>query len=115
MDEKKILFEVLNIIGYQDNKVEFIQKFFAIIYTEALAELTTSLSDEVQEKLGQELEMAKEDEEAQKAIILKYLSKEEFDTLLTKITQTQFMDYLETIYPTLSADTRETLTAYLSS
>jgi histidyl-tRNA synthetase len=114
MDEKKVLFEVLTIIGYQDNKIDFVNKFFSYIYIEAIAQITSKLSEQTREKIGEELKNAS-DEESQKAIILRYLSKEEFDQKLTEITTAQFSDYLQAVSPTLSKEEQEKLTTYLSS
>lgn len=114
MNEKTILFDVLNIIDYKDDKIAFVDKFFSYIYIEAIAEITTQLSPEEQKKLGDELQKA-QDEEAQKAAVLRYLSKEAFDKRLTAITQAQFSDYLDTIYPTLTKEKQEELNTYLST
>ncbi|MBP9816067.1 hypothetical protein KBD09_02410 [Candidatus Woesebacteria bacterium] len=115
MDEKAILFEVLTIIGYKDSKMDFINKFFSYIYIEAIAQISTSLSDEESDQLRKELEENEDDAEGQKAVLLKHLSKEKFDALLTEITQSQFTDYLEAIYPTLSPEKKQELDTFLTS
>jgi hypothetical protein len=114
MDEKEVLFKILTIIGYKDNKINFINTFFAYIYTEAIAEIASELSKDQQKKLSEELEKT-DDAEAQKTIVLKYLSKDRFDELLTTITKLQLTDYLETIYPKLPDEKRLELTIYLNS
>ncbi len=115
MDEKAILFEVLTIIGYKDNKMDFITAFFSYIYIEAIGQISSSLNDEESDQFGKELEEHKDDEDSQKAIILKYLSKDKFDALLTKITEEQFTDYLASIYPTLPPEKKTELDSYLAS
>lgn len=115
MDEKAILFEVLTTIGYKDNKMDFINKFFSFIYIEAIAQISTSLSDEESDQLRKELEDNEDDAEAQKIALLKYLSKEKFDALLTEITKSQFTDYLEAVYPTLPPEKKTELDTFLTS
>ncbi len=114
MDEREVLHKILTIVGYKDSKLQFITTFFAYIYTEAIAEIGTSLSKDVQIKLADALEHA-DDEESQRDIILKYVPKEEFDKLLTVLTQTQLSSYIDAVFPTLPQEKQEALTTYLRS
>lgn len=114
MNEKEILFQVLHIINYQGEKITFVNKFFSLIYLQAITETSSELNPELQEKFVEELSSAK-DEEMKKIITLNYLSKEKFDQTLTSITQAQFTDYLETILPTLSLEKQKELTTFLST
>lgn len=109
-----MLFKILTIIGYKDNKLSFINTFFSYIYIEAIAEISTKLSKDQQNKLATELEKTN-DEEEQKEIVLKYLSKERFEELLTTITKLQLTDYLEAIYPKLPKSKQEELDDFLNS
>lgn len=112
MNEKDIIFNILTIIGYQDNKIEFVSSFFAQIFAEAIARTTYELSDSDRAKIGNELATA-EDEEAQKAIILQYMSQTKFEALLTEISREHLTDYLETIFPKLTEEKSERLSTYL--
>jgi len=114
MDEKDILFKVLTIIGYEDNKLEFINKFFSFIYIEAIAEIGTKLDTETQKKLVEELKKVT-DEASQKEIVLKYFSKAEFDANLTEATKKQFAEYLTVVIPTLPEEKKEELISFVSS
>ncbi|KXK10176.1 MAG: hypothetical protein UZ22_OP11002000908 [Microgenomates bacterium OLB23] len=114
MNEKDILFRILSIVGYKDSKLDFINKFFSYIYTEAIARITFELDEKTNKEIGIKLAQAKNEEE-QKTIILQYLSKDKFDALLAEITQAQLTDYLDTIYPKLSIDTQRELAKFLSS
>lgn len=114
MNERELLFQVLDIIEYQDNKQEFINTFYSLIYLEALEEITTKLNPELQKKLENELREAT-DEEAKKKLLLTYFSQEDFEQQLILTSQAQFREYLETVLPTLSHKKQEELTTYLST
>jgi hypothetical protein len=114
MNEKKTLLDILDIIDYQDDKPAFVDEFFSLIYAETVAQMDSELDEQSRKNLSQEFDNAKDNDDA-KEIILKYFSKEKFDEKITKITQEQFEDYLETIYPTLDEETQGKLTDYLNS
>lgn len=91
----------------------FVQQFFAIIYTETIAQLNADLSEDAKEALGNKL-TPDMDMEAARAVILEYIPQETFDRKLKEITQEQFKDYLDTVYPTLAAETKEKLDTFLA-
>jgi hypothetical protein len=114
MNERDILLKVLDIINYQDNKEEFVNKFFSIIYFETIRQLQYELSDQDKELFGKELGNVK-DENEQKNTILKYFPKKTFEDRITHVTSAQFSDYLNTIYPVLTDYKKEELTNFLNT
>lgn len=114
MNNQDILLHVLNIIGYQNDKLEFINKFFSIIHIETIAQLNADLTEEEKKNLEEELKNSTNEDEEEKAI-LKYFSKEKFDKKIFEVTRDQFTEYLERVYPTLRLEQKEELDKYLSS
>ncbi len=114
MNEKAVLLEILTIISYEDNKVNFVEQFFALILSEAIAETMTSLPPENKKKLEAELKEDMTLEEA-RSVMHKYISQEKFDARIQELTTAQLTDYLDTIYPTLSEETSQKLTDFLTT
>jgi len=114
MDERKILLQVLTIIEYQGDKNAFIATFFTFLYLQTIEDLLDTLDPESRKELEQIIRNPS-DEHALLSEINTYLSHEDFDKRLEHVTTTQFADYLETIYPTLSPQKQEQLTMYLST
>lgn len=113
MDGFKVLFDVLTIIDYQDNKEEFVNDFALIVLNEVFGEMLSKMPEEDKEKLVNEY-YAAEIESKKKEVLLRRFSIDDVEEKIAKVTEVQFLDYLEKIYPTLSADKQDELTEYLN-
>lgn len=82
---KNLFLQVLNIIGYADNKEEFADKFFQLCEQQTMANLVKSLPEE------------------QVAASLEETTKEVFN------------NYLQTVIPTLNTKQKAELESYLKS
>lgn len=110
----KVLFDVLNIIDYQDNKEEFVNEFVLIVLNEVFGEMLSRIPEADKEKIVNEF-YAVDSEDEKREVLLKYFSLDEVEEKISKVTELQFLDYLETIYPTLSSNKQDELTGYLNN
>lgn len=112
-DPQLILTEILNIIEYQDNKQEFIDKFFILCQKTALDNLIEKLPQEKKVELDQVLD--KDQTENSLTKISEIIEKEQYKQELENATKNQFQEYLEAVIPHLSQEQVEKLSAYLNS
>lgn len=111
---KEILIEVLNIIGYSEDKNIFVDKFIELCVQQALTKLIIDLTEEQQKSLKEELQN-KTDFQEIVIIIQKYINPQKTEEILKQTSSNLFEDYLKTIMPELNKEQSEKLTKYLNS
>ena len=111
-DVKQVLREILTIIDYQDDKETYINVFLQMCMQQALIDVVTMLSVEQQDELKQKL-LTEKDREKQKAIVVAYVTPEQYSEALTKVSQTEFSSLLQIIFRDLADPQKEKLQTYL--
>lgn len=109
---RDVLLQVLNIIGYSDNKEEFISKFLQLCEQQALINMINSLPEDRRSSLESALSKQNSPENIT-AILDKYLSKKDLAQAVQKATEDTFKSYLQSVIPTLSNSQRKDLDSLL--
>src|SRR5438874_1028197 len=105
---KDIIMQVLTIIGYEDDNNALADEFIRNCEKQALIDLLQELPQEKQGQLKQQIAEVT-DQEQQKAIILEYITPEQYQEALQQASASAFEGFLEEITPTLSDDQAEKL------
>ncbi|SRR6266699_2285849 len=113
-DVRNIILEILNIIGFEDNKEACADEFIHNSKAQALLDLLITLPPEQQERFKQQI-AGVTDQEQQKAIIAEYITPEQYTEALQQASQTAFEGLMKEIAPTLSAAQADKLQSYLNS
>ncbi len=115
MNDINIFFKkFLEIIDYPDDKQEFINKFTATIYLEAVRSLLSLLSEEKQSVIKQQLNIATTPE-AITEVVKNNFEKKAFEEALKTASQKVFADYTQTISEILSDEQKTKLQLFFSS
>lgn len=112
MNPKEIILQVLEIIGYQDDREKFSNDFLGLILQKSINDLAEKLSQDKIDQLRQRLSLTTP--EKLETLLKEYFSKEELDSSVRKVSESMFKEYLEEVSPTLSDTQRENLQNYLS-
>ncbi|MHB8598394.1 MAG: hypothetical protein ACYDER_16445 [Ktedonobacteraceae bacterium] len=111
-DPKDILIEILNIIGYEDEKESYADEFIQNCEKQALLDALKALPKERQETLRQKLAMAT-DQEQQKLLLKEYITSLEYTEILKKVAQNAFIELIDELMPTLSQEQITILQKYM--
>lgn len=114
---EEILSKVLQLIGFEGDKKDFIDKFLIVCQQQALADLIEGLPPEKQEELNQKLSQPEigEDIDKVKQIVEGYLTPEEYASALEKATAKVFQQFLQEMTTDLTPDQSQELGNYLKS
>ena len=110
---KQIILQVLEIIGYEDDKEKFANDFLSLCLQEALLNLTQELPQDKQDQLAQRMSLITPDKT--EALLLEYFPKEKVEEAVKEASRSTFEEYLQTITSTLNDDQGNKLEQYLSS
>lgn len=111
---RELFLEVLNIIGYSDDREEFTNQFFQLCEQQAIVNLVKSLPQDKQATL--QAESAKQtNPDPNNLLLKKYFTQEQIATNLEEATKVTFNSYLQTIIPTLNDKQKTELETYLKS
>ena len=108
-DPKTKLLELLDLIGYQDNKEEYIDSFFRLCEQQAFVDFFNTLPKDKQEAFIQ----IKDDKDKQKQLITEYISSLDYRRSLEQATQKLFSSFLDKVIPTLSPAQVNDLRAFI--
>ncbi|MBI4040069.1 hypothetical protein HY389_01805 [Candidatus Daviesbacteria bacterium] len=108
MELKKVILQILDIIGYQGDKESYAQKFVEVCYKQALLELILKLPENTP------VPEATNVEDIQK-FISEHFSKEEEVKALESTVSKNLKQYFEAVLPTLSDQQKTQLQNYLQS
>lgn len=115
MDElKNFISQFLEIINYQEDKIEFTNKFLSEVYLQAVDRLLKTLPADRQPLIIQHLESAKTPELLQQAVASQF-DKSALESALQNTMQEMFADYLKTIEPALSDQQKTNLKNYFQT
>lgn len=112
-DPKQIILQVLEIIGYEDDKDKYANDFLSLCLQKAFVSLTQDFPQDKQDQLTQRMSLISADKI--EGLLLEYFPKEKFETAVKEASRSTFEDYLKTIIPTLNDDQKNKLEQYLSS
>lgn len=113
MNPKQIILQVLEIIGYEDDKEKYANDFLSLCLQKALVSLSQELSQEKQDELTQRLSLTKPED--MEKLLLEFFSQEKYEEVVKTASQSLFEEYLQTIIPTLNEEQKNKLEQYLSS
>lgn len=113
-DLRDIFLAVLNLIEFTDNKDIYADEFIQNCEKQALLDLLTALPQDKQEAFKRQIARVT-DQEQQKAIILEYITPEQYQQALQKASATAFQGLIEEIIPTLSNEQAANLQTYFNS
>lgn len=113
-DPKNVILEILNIIGYSNDKNAFAEKFINNCLLQSLSNLIARLAKEKQDSIKRSLaENHTANELAQ--ILKKNFTAKEYSDALKTATENAFKKYLETVKPTLNQFQQKNLQVFLAS
>ena len=111
---RDIFLQVLNIIGYTNDKEEFTNKFFQLCEQQTVLSLIKSLPQDKQTSLQTELSKQTIPDPSN-LLLKKYFTEEQIANALQKATEETFNSYLQTVMPTLNDKQRTELGTYLKT
>jgi len=113
-DPKAIILNVLDIIGYEDDKKTYADTFMQLCRKQALIAAIQSLPRHQQEACSKEL-MQTSDEQEKSNILAKYITPRQYQHALQNAAQTLFSEFIKTLIPTLSPEQLTSLQTYLDA
>lgn len=113
MDEaRKILINVLHIIGYNKDKVRFANEFIDLCCRKAVIECISALNKEHKNVFDDEIKGIRELDKCI-MILQKFITREAYEKTLEKISSDMFVSYINSIIKALNKPKREKLRKYL--
>lgn len=112
MNPKEIILQVLEIIGYTDDREKFANDFLGLILQNSINNLSENLPQDKIDQLRQRLSLSKP--EKLETLLKDYFSGEELNDSVKKVSENMFKEYLEEVGPTLNESQKENLQKYLS-
>lgn len=113
-DPKEILIQILNIVGYKEDKNVFAERFIVLCQQQAFVEFIESLPRSLQEDLKAKI-INEKDKVKIKQAMENYVETKEFLDKLELVTARNFKEYIEAIIPTLTSEQKNNLQKFLSS
>lgn len=92
---KRIILQVLEIIGYEDDKDKFANDFLSLCLQQGLVDLMQELPEGKQVELTQRAGLVSP--EKMETLFLEYFSKEQLEVAIREASRSIFEDYLKTI------------------
>ncbi len=112
-DPKQIILQVLEIIGYTDNKEKFANEFLGLILQKSINNLAEKLPQDKIDQLRQRISLT--GPEKFENLLKDYFSGEELNESVKKVSENMFREYLEEVKPTLNDTQKENLQKFLSA
>lgn len=113
-DPKDMMIKILDIIGYQKDKVSYARQFMDLCFRKAILSAVEDLPQSQRDKMNEDLrginDVYPAIERIQKAV-----GKENYFTHLVKDSQDLFLAFIGAISPSLSTDKKNRLGVYLST
>lgn len=111
-DPKKILLDILAIVGYEKDKEMYVNSFYTLCANRTLYEALERLPKEKKEKFQLEFEQG-ENEQRKLEILKKYISDKEYTELLEEATSFTIQEFIQTLLPHLTKAQEEKLNNYI--
>ncbi|OGK22037.1 hypothetical protein A3C23_03055 [Candidatus Roizmanbacteria bacterium RIFCSPHIGHO2_02_FULL_37_13b] len=108
------MIQILNIIGYADDKQKFAQEFLTMCMAQTSAKVLANLPIEKQKEIQEKIKKAK-DQNKITSVLREYQNIDEYQRTLIDITKENFTEYIEKIMPTLTSEQKDKLLEFLSN
>lgn len=108
-DPKTILFQILDIIGYTDDKESFADKFIKSIYLQSFNDLFQTLPPEKQSEIQKQITEKSENPEKVIETLKGYFSETQIQEAIKNAAYEGLTQYINAIKDTLSADQKRDL------
>lgn len=112
-DFKTVILNILETIGFSDNKETFIAEFLKNIHLQSLLDLVETLTTDKQEELRNQLSVISDDQEKVSETLKKYFSEDQMQQSLKNAARDAISKYIQSISHTLSDSQRESLAQIL--
>ena len=109
----QVLYKILEIIDYKNNKEAFVQKFLTICKQEAIYNCLDNLPQGIQEQIKKEIQNLSVDECIK--VLQKHISQEQFQKELQSTSNNTLKEYVTSIAYTLSKGQKEKLKAFVEA
>lgn len=113
-EPKQIIINILNIIGYKDNKDIFAEEMVSLILKTAVFKSINDIPEKSKTTLMLRLKGINSLESASE-ILKNYVSISDFHNNLSSVTSLMMQNYLENIIPTLNPSQKNSLNEYLKN
>lgn len=109
MNNHNILLKILEIIGYSDNKNEFVDEFLKNIQMQSVIDLIQSLPQDQQSQIKKQLSVNPNDPNKAADVLKSYFNNEQIQEALKNASKTAMEEYIKAINPTLSSTQKNNL------
>lgn len=109
-DPAQTIDKILDIIGYSDDKEEFVEKFFNKCETAAVLKLVNELPEDKRKEVENKVKSGNFDN-----LLDKYVDKENYRRTLTEAAELALTDYLTELAPLLSQSQKNQIQSLLQT
>ena len=113
-DPKTIVFGILDIIGYSEDKEKFATEFLQTVSLQALLDLFNTLPQDQKDKIQQQITNAGNNPQAIQEALKRYFTDLQLQDAVRTSAKNAVTEYIKTIEPTLSDPQKQNLTNYFS-
>ena len=113
-DPKTIVFGILDIIGYSEDKEKFATEFLQTVSLQALLDLFNTLPQDQKDKIQQQITNAGNNPQAIQEALKRYFTDSQLQDAVRTSAKNAVTEYIKTIEPTLSDPQKQNLTNYFS-
>ncbi|MFA6005909.1 MAG: hypothetical protein WC775_05505 [Patescibacteria group bacterium] len=111
-DAKQILLQILEIIGYGENREAFAADFMNLCAQEAMADMIDKLTDEQIEAIQQKLAGSQSVEDT-RAALAEFYTGDDYMKALAASCNKSLTEFITTVLPTLSPEQGKKLSEYV--
>lgn len=109
---KQIIIDILDIIGYENDKDKYAENFLSVCFGQAISNLTSTLSPEKQTEFKEKIVALKSEPELYNTLI-EYFPKQEYEKAIQDASKATLGDYISSITPMLTLEQNNKLEQYL--
>ncbi|OGH17974.1 MAG: hypothetical protein A3C22_00965 [Candidatus Levybacteria bacterium RIFCSPHIGHO2_02_FULL_37_10] len=113
-DPKTIVFGILDIIGYSEDKEKFATEFLQTVSLQALLDLFNTLPQDKKDQFQQKIQGIENDAVQMQEELKKYFTQNQIEQTIETSARNAVTEYIKTIEPTLSDPQKQNLTNYFS-
>jgi hypothetical protein len=111
---KQLIIQILNIIGYEKDKEKFAEEYWNICIENVIFKLISNFDDNKKIELQNKISLLKQNDNIEK-LLLEYFSEDEYKEAVKTESQTMFVEYINTLLPTLNEEQVKKLQEFLAS
>ena len=110
-----ILHHILEIVEFKDDKDQTANEFILLCQQQTLSQLIDALPYETKQTLKLIMEETKNNPDHVKSVLKDYISPEQYNEELERVTKKAFDQFIQNLSPTLSNEQKDKLGHYLQS